>query len=216
MPRLLFEKREDSIWISHLDTMRVFQRAFRRAGLLLKHSQGFTPRAIVSIALPLSVGVESHCELLDFELENDAVVTPEILNNVLPAGICVLEILEKGRKIKELTHLKAHLVLEYDNGVSADLAERIAAFFRQETIMIEKHSRKGKTETNIVPMICNLDVQQRDGHTLDMYVLVCAQNPSLNPQLLITALELYAPELAPDFAAISREELYDAQGEVFR
>ena len=216
MPRLLFEKRGDSIWISHLDTMRVFQRAFRRAGLLLKHSQGFTPRAIVSIALPLSVGVESHCELLDFELENDAVVTPEILNNVLPAGICVLEILEKGRKIKELTHLKAHLVLEYDNGVSADLAERIAAFFRQETIMIEKHSRKGKTETNIVPMICNLDVQQRDGHTLDMQVLVCAQNPSLNPQLLITALELYAPELAPDFAAISREELYDAQGEVFR
>lgn len=216
MPRLLFEKRGDSIWISHLDTMRVFQRAFRRAGLLLKHSQGFTPRAIVSIALPLSVGVESHCELLDFELENDAVVTPEILNNVLPAGICVLKILEKGRKIKELTHLKAHLVLEYDNGVSADLAERIAAFFRQETIMIEKHSRKGKTETNIVPMICNLDVQQRDGHTLDMQVLVCAQNPSLNPQLLITALELYAPELAPDFAAISREELYDAQGEVFR
>lgn len=216
MPRLLFEKRGDSIWISHLDTMRVFQRAFRRAGLLLKHSQGFTPRAIVSIALPLSVGVESHCELLDFELENDAVVTPEILNNVLPAGICVLEILEKGRKIKELTHLKAHLVLEYDNGVSADLEERIAAFFRQETIMIEKHSRKGKTETNIVPMICNLDVQQRDGHTLDMQVLVCAQNPSLNPQLLITALELYAPELAPDFAAISREELYDAQGEVFR
>lgn len=216
MPRLLFEKRGDSIWISHLDTMRVFQRAFRRAGLLLKHSQGFTPRAIVSIALPLSVGVESHCELLDFELENDAVVTPEILNNVLPAGICVLKILEKGRKIKELTYLKAHLVLEYDNGVSADLAERIAAFFRQETIMIEKHSRKGKTETNIVPMICNLDVQQRDGHTLDMQVLVCAQNPSLNPQLLITALELYAPELAPDFAAISREELYDAQGEVFR
>ena len=216
MPRLLFEKRGDSIWISHLDTMRVFQRAFRRAGLLLKHSQGFTPRAIVSIALPLSVGVESRCELLDFELENAAVVTPEILNNVLPAGICVLEILEKGRKIKELTHLKAHLVLEYDNGVSADLAERIAAFFRQETIMIEKHSRKGKTETNIVPMICNLDVQQRDGHTLDMQVLVCAQNPSLNPQLLITALELYAPELAPDFAAISREELYDAQGEVFR
>ena len=216
MPRLLFEKKGDSIWISHLDTMRVFQRAFRRAGLLLKHSQGFTPRAIVSIALPLSVGVESRCELLDYELENDAVVTPEILNNVLPAGICVLEVLEKGRKIKELTRLKAHLVLEYDNGISADLADRIAAFFKQETIMIEKHSRKGKTETNIVPMICSMDVKQRDDHTLDMHVLVCAQNPSLNPQLLITALELYAPELAPDFAAISREELYDDQGEIFR
>ena len=70
MPRMLFEKTGDSVWISHLDLMRVFQRAFRRAGLLLKHSQGFTPRAIVSIALPLSVGMESQCELLDFELED--------------------------------------------------------------------------------------------------------------------------------------------------
>ena len=70
MPRLLFEKTGDSVWISHLDLMRIFQRAFRRAGLLLKHSQGLTPRAIVSIALPLSVGMESRCELLDFELED--------------------------------------------------------------------------------------------------------------------------------------------------
>ena len=70
MPRMLFEKTGSSVWISHLDLMRVFQRAFRRAGLLLKHSQGFTPRAIVSIALPLSVGMESQCELLDFELED--------------------------------------------------------------------------------------------------------------------------------------------------
>ena len=50
MSRLLFEKTGESIYISHLDLMRVFQRAFRRAGLLLRHSQGFTPRAIVSIA----------------------------------------------------------------------------------------------------------------------------------------------------------------------
>lgn len=216
MPRLLFEKKGDSIWISHLDTMRVFQRAFRRAGLLLKHSQGFTPRAIVSIALPLSVGVESRCELLDFELENDAPVTPQILNKVLPSGICVLEVLENGKKIKELTQLKAHLVLEYDKGITDDTVERMNAFFKQETIMIEKHSRKGKTETNIAPMIKSLEIRKRDDQTLDMEVLVCAQNPSLNPQLMITALELYVPELAPDYVAIRREEIFDANGEVFR
>ena len=121
MPRLLFEKTGDSVWVSHLDTMRVFQRAFRRAGLMLKHSQGFTPRAIVSIALPLSVGVHSCCELLDYELENDAPVTVEALNAALPVGIRVREIVENGRKIKELTHLRASLDLTYDSGVTDSL-----------------------------------------------------------------------------------------------
>ena len=69
MLRALFEKTGNAIWISHLDLMRVFQRAFKRAGLPLTHTQGYNPRPSVSIALPLSVGVESHCELLDFELE---------------------------------------------------------------------------------------------------------------------------------------------------
>ena len=55
MPRLLFEKKGNAIWISHLDLMRVFQRSFKRAGLPLTHTQGFNPRPSVSIALPLSV-----------------------------------------------------------------------------------------------------------------------------------------------------------------
>ncbi len=43
MPRLLFEKTGNAVWISHLDLMRVFQRAFRRGGILIRHSQGFPP-----------------------------------------------------------------------------------------------------------------------------------------------------------------------------
>ena len=52
MPRLLFEKTGSAVWISHLDLMRLFQRAFKRADLPLKHTQGFNPRPSVSIALP--------------------------------------------------------------------------------------------------------------------------------------------------------------------
>lgn len=59
MRRMLFEKYRNGIWISHLDLMRVFQRAFRRAGLPLQHTQGYNPHAFVSIALPLSVGTAS-------------------------------------------------------------------------------------------------------------------------------------------------------------
>ena len=73
MLRALFEKTGNAAYISHLDLMRVFQRSFKRAGLPLTHTQGFNPRPSVSIALPLSVGVESNCELLDFDLDGDKV-----------------------------------------------------------------------------------------------------------------------------------------------
>ena len=90
MARLLFEKQGKAVWISHLDLMRLFQRAFKRSGLLLKHTQGYNPRPSVSIALPLSVGVESQCELLDFELDGQELSCQEIgqrLNDALVSGI---------------------------------------------------------------------------------------------------------------------------------
>lgn len=211
MSRLLFEKIGDSIYISHLDLMRVFQRAFRRAGLLLRHSQGFTPRAIVSIALPLSVGVESVCELLDFELEQGS-ATAEALNAVLPAGIRVREVYEGGRKIKELTHLRAQVTLEYDG--AAPEASAVEALFRGETLVLEKQSKKGTAQVDILPMVRDLTVARPDGHTLVLEAVICAQNPSLNPMLLAQAVEIYAAK--PDFAAARRLEVLDAQGNVFR
>ena len=216
MPRMLFEKTGSSVWISHLDLMRIFQRAFRRAGLLLKHSQGFTPRAIVSIALPLSVGMESRCELLDFELEDGSMPDADLLNEKLPAGIRVLSIYREERKIKELTHLRAVLRLTYDGGIPADAEQGIEALFSQESLIMEKHSRKGKTEVNILPMLCEFKSTRMDGQTLEWNVLVCAQNPSLNPQLLVSALEIYAPQWKPDGATCVRTEIYDAEGNVFR
>lgn len=216
MPRLVFEKTGDSVWISHLDLMRVFQRAFRRAGLHVKHSQGYTPRAIVSIALPLSVGVESCCELLDYELETEAVVTPELLNQYLPEGIRVLDIVEQGRKVKELTHLRARLTMEYDCGVPDNVIQRLEAVYHKDSIVLEKHSKRGMTQVDIIPMIKELSIRQKDEHRIEMETVVCAQNPSLNPQMLVTALEVLAPELAPDFTMIKRLEVLDAQGNVFR
>lgn len=216
MPRMLFEKTGDSVWISHLDLMRVFQRAFRRAGLLLKHSQGFTPRAIVSIALPLSVGMESQCELLDFELEDGSCPGAEAINDKLPGGIRVLAVYPDERKIKELTHLRAEVRLTYDGGVPAGAVEGIRELFSRESLIMEKHSRKGKTEVNILPMLCEFQMEQTDANTIRWDVLVCAQNPSLNPQLLVTALEIYAPQWKPDGSFCRRVEIYDGAGNIFR
>ncbi len=216
MPRLVFEKTGDSVWISHLDLMRVFQRAFRRAGLLLKHSQGFNPRAIVSIALPLSVGVESGCELLDFELEQPEPVTPERLNAVLPQGIRVLDVLETGRKLRELTHLRASVTLTYDHGAPEHAAACIRELFRRDSLVLEKRGKKGVSEADILPMIAHLEVVQADDRTIVLNAVVCAQNPSLNPQQLAAAVECYLPELTPDTVTVRREEILDTEGRVFR
>lgn len=87
MHRIRFEKTGRAVWMSHLDLMRLMQRAFRRAGVVLHHSQGFTPHAYVSMLLPLSVGMESVCELMEYELDGELAVTPEALNAVLPEGV---------------------------------------------------------------------------------------------------------------------------------
>ncbi|MBQ3015100.1 MAG: DUF2344 domain-containing protein [Clostridia bacterium] len=114
MHRLLFEKTGKAVWMSHLDLMRVFQRAFKRAGLLLTHTQGFNPRPSVSIAMPLSVGVESSCELLDFDLDGESVDCDEILsrlNQTLVEGVRVLQVYENGKKIRDLSLFLRGIVL---------------------------------------------------------------------------------------------------------
>ena len=128
MLRALFEKTGNAAYISHLDLMRVFQRSFKRAGLPLTHTKGFNPRPSVSIALPMSLGVESTCELLDFELEGEGYSCQEIqehLNRNLIEGVRILEVYETGEKLKHLAYLSCELILEYDRGITLEEIARI-------------------------------------------------------------------------------------------
>ena len=215
MRRMLFEKTGTAIWMSHLDTMRLMQRAFRRAGVILHHSQGFTPHAYVSMLLPLSVGVASACEIMEYELDTDLRLTPEEMNAVLPEGVRVLSVYESGRKAKELTHLRAELTLVYDAGVPETAVRQIAALLSAKELLVEKRTKRGMEETDIRPMLkrCEIVAGARE---LRLNCVVCAQNPALNPMLLVSAIERYAPEAAPDFAKCRRVEVLDADGNVFR
>lgn len=217
--RLLFEKTGDAVYLSHLDLMRVFQRAFRRADILIWHSQGYSPRAYVSIALPLSVGTESSCEILDFSVEDGAVDPsrlPELLNRTLPKGVRVLSAYESARKVKYLTRLRARVTLEYDAGVPAGAAGAIAGLFSRESVVVQKAGKRGVAETDIRPMLFSLETREAGPQELALEALVSAQNPSLNPQLLVSAIETYLPAYRPDFARIRRLEVYEDDGTVFR
>ena len=219
MPRLLFEKTGNAVWISHLDLMRLFQRAFKRAGLSLKHSQGFNPRPFVSIALPLSVGVQSHCELLDFDLDVQDVSCEEIvsrLNQALVSGVKVLQCYDTGRKLKELSLLRCAVLLQYDNEIENAAHTEIKQLFSRDSVTVPKKTKNGVQDQDIIPMIHEFALEQRDKHTLRLEALISCQNPTLNPMQLATAIALYLPEYQPDDTRITRLELYDADQTIFR
>ena len=220
MPRILFEKKGNAVWISHLDLMRLFQRAFKRAGLPLTHTQGFNPRPSVSIALPLSVGVESSCELLDFELDGDKVANRIVrgkLNDYLVPGIRVIKVYDNMEKIKNLAHLDTVVSLEYDKGIPEDCVSRLKELFSREEVLVEKKTKSnGIQDQNIIPMIKSMEIMQMDDHTVELKARVCCQNPTLNPMQLHAAIVRHLPELTPDFAKGARLEIYDIEGNIFR
>lgn len=219
MNRLLFEKTGKAIYISHLDTMAMFPRIFLRAGLHVKFTQGMSPHAYVSIALPLSVGMSSQCEILDFTLEEEGVALeslPELLNPYFPAGIRVLAAYDSTEKVKNLRYLRCQMHLEYDAGVGEETAEALQALFSRSEIFVEKKTKKGMVETDIRPMIMSMEVQQLSQQELLLETVICAQEPSLNPQYLTKAIARHASDHVPDFFWAHRVEVYDGDMQVFR
>lgn len=219
MPRALFEKTGAAVYISHLDLMRLFQRAFKRAGLPLTHTKGFNPRPSVSIALPLSLGVSSHCELLDFDLEGEKVpndVILEKLNACLVEGVSVLQVYDSGAKIGKIAYLECAVSLEYDRDLPENAVGQLTEFFTREELIVEKKGKNGLTEQNISPMIKKLTVEPVSEREMVLHALICCQNPTLNPMQLSAAIEKYLPDLAPDFSVCTRLEVYDIENNVFR
>jgi len=215
--RLLFSKTGRSRFISHLDLMRTFQRAFLRADIAIKHTEGFHPHAFVSIALPLSVGYGSCCEILEFGLLEG--VTPEEvpakLNAVLPEGIEVLSCYDAEKPVKALAWVDYSAVWEYDTPVAREAAASLQELLGQESLVIQKKSKKAKsgfTEVDLIPLISSCEITAEE-QTISFHMVVRAQNPGLNPALLA---EVLPEELRPDFTAYSRQEILCEDGTVFR
>ena len=218
--RLLFTKTGRARYISHLDLMRTFQRAFSRAKIQIKHTEGFNPHPFVSIALPLSVGFSSQCEILEFGLMGDITPeeVPERMNAVLPEGIIIHHCYPAERKLKELTHINYILNFEYPEGRPHACEGAIQELLGRESLVVKKKSNKSKkgfTEVDLIPLIRSWNMECRsDSMTLDM--VLSAQNPGLNPELIRGAFCDAYPEFAPDFVTFHRRDILDAEGRAFR
>ena len=218
--RIQFVKTGRARYISHLDLMRTFQRAFLRSGLQVRHTEGFNPHAYVSIALPLSVGYSSQCEILEFGLPEgaDRSQVPERLTRALPEGITVTRCYGGGRPVRELCWVNYIITLEYDAGAPVGAENAIRALLSRESLVMQKKSnksKKGYTEVDLIPLIKGFNLEcQSDTLTLD--AVLCAQNPGLNPELIRAAFCQAYPEYAPDFVTFHRREVLDIDGKPFR
>ena len=215
--RLLFEKTGLGVYISHLDLMRTMQRAFIRAGLHVKHTEGFNPRPHMVFALPLSVGCASTCELVDFRLESDhpSEELCAMLAPCLPEGVRPITAYEPEKKFKEIKWLKVEGILHYEKSAADDAADRIADIFAKEELVVRRKTKRGEDDFNLAPYVKDVSCEIR-GKDILVRAVISAQEPTINPALIVSAIKNEMPELAPEFAEFTRVALFDAEMNSFR
>lgn len=215
--RLRFKKTGKAVYISHLDLMRVVQRIFLRAGTPIKYSEGFNPHALISICLPLSVGMASECELMDFRVTRDVdlAALPGELNAVSPEGVRFLSAYELERKAALIKWLRVRCEFEYDARDTAALLPELEAYFAAPQVPVTRRTKRGEGEFDLAPNLRDAVWTAEPGLVI-LECLISAQEPTVNPELLVASLREHAPELAPDFARFTRIETYDADLAVFR
>jgi len=213
--RLRFSKTGKAKYISHLDLMSTMRRALLRAGVELKYSEGFNPHPYMSAALPLPVGYESVCELMDIETTGkfSRGILPEAVTASLPEGLEVHEAYIPERKFNGIAWLEISGELYYDKGKPPDAADLLAERFKAESIIISKKTKRGVSDIDIAQLIRNVSFAD---HDMTLRAIVSAQNPTINPENLWSALDGKYSALIPDFALFTRIEVYDRNMNVFR
>ena len=221
--RFLFEKTGTAKYISHLDLMRTVKRAFTRAGISLRHSEGFNPHPIMTFALPLSVGQESICELLDVEMVGEL---PEnvlrAFNAALPSGLRATEVYGPTQKLARVKWLHIEGVLHYDNGIPNDAVPRISAVFDADVLVIHKKTKRGEGDYDIKDGINSIRFSEYDGKKIAVTAMLSGQNPTINPNAITELLTNASKrtdsdaDIAPSFAEYRRIEIYDEDFRVFR
>jgi radical SAM-linked protein len=192
--RARFMKTGRAVYISHLDLMRTFVRAFRRTDIPFWYTEGFTPRIYLDFPLPLTLGVVGMNEFFDFAVFGDKDLSNEYkdkLNTVLPSGIRIIEIAQPVHDRMEIA------LAAYDIRISGVTADELGGFFGQEKIEAEKFSKKSgmkiidlKTFTGTPEII-----ETADGITLRL-TLPAGGKLNINSTVLTDTIKKAFPEKA--------------------
>ena len=212
--RVKFTKHGPIKYVGHLDMMRYFQKAIRRAGLDVSYSEGYSPHMIMSFASPLGVGMESDAEYFDMQMNSEIEPAEAIrlLNEQMAEGVEVVQftpLAEGAKKSMTITSATDYIV-EFRQGHNPpcradELSDRIMAFMAQPEINVIKKTKKSETMTDIKPMIYRFE--EADGR-LSMCLAAGSVN-NLNVKLLLeTFYNFCGTEYDALGCQITRSEVY--------
>jgi len=192
--RIRFCRGEEVRFISHLDIMRLWQRALNRAGVPLAYSEGFNPHPRMSLAAPLALGVTSEAELMDVVLAKWA--SPhsftEAINRQLPPGIKILQVYNTPLTMPSLQSLVRYaeytVELETEKG-QKDIESAIAQLLAAEHLPWQHQRDTGPRHYDLRALINNLWlIDQSNGYCTIGMKLRCDSGGSGRPEQVAAAL----------------------------
>ncbi|MCQ4635828.1 TIGR03936 family radical SAM-associated protein [Anaerovorax odorimutans] len=191
-----FSKEGYICYTSHLDMLRLFKRALKKAGIKLSYSQGFNPHPKMGFAQPLSLGYSSIGEYLEFETDEDYSESElkKALDRQMPEGVNLFECKKLiGQKKSLAARTKS---AEYIIGIplgrepKKDGQTLCEEFLKQKEILVPKKQKKSKEmkDVNIRDKIRLLNFVIAGENLLVTAILDCGSESNLSPELLIAAL----------------------------
>ena len=221
--RIRFRKVGSMQYISHLDLQRTLGRVFIRAGLPLWFTKGFNPHPKLNFAMPLSVGTQSECELLDlrFKTDMDPAEVMERMNRQLTDELRVTEVYVPETKFSDIAYAAYEFEI-HTEGADAALADRISTLLHTAPLMMTKRTKSGEKEIDIIPQIRRSTVcYAADDDCIYLAAELSATTDNfLNPELLMTALIQHCGIMQGDpmkeYYTIIRRRILTGEGEDFR
>ena len=213
--RIRFFKHDRAKYISHLDLMRCMTRVMRRTKIPVWYTEGFHPHLYLTFAQPLSLGFESECEFMEFQLVQP-MEYEEIkrrLNAILPPEMQVVKVYEPQRKMDAIGFSEFDIRLYPEKGTDA-IERAFQELMKKETWQVEKKTKRGVSVIDIRPYVQIVDTGYTSSEWYIRVKLPGGQNFSLNPNLLISLLLQDTQE--PDcLSRVKRVAVYDENGVLF-
>ncbi|MBQ6496711.1 MAG: DUF2344 domain-containing protein [Firmicutes bacterium] len=223
-----FSKTGTICYTSHLDLLKVFKRAFKKAGIRIAYSQGFNPHPKMGFGQPLSLGYWGLEEYVEFETvaadPSEEEMTPQdmlsALSAIMPEGLELKRILEAPwlRKTLAAENIAAEHMIEIP-ALFGDADDIRARFLGQEQILVLKKQKKKQepVQIDIKSKIRELRFHVAEGTTYIDAVLDSGSESNLSPELLINALtecfDLHVPRSEMNVARkrlIFKEQVQEA------
>lgn len=216
--RIKFSKQGAMKFIGHLDILRYFQKAMRRADVDMRYSEGFSPHQIMSFAAPLGVGLTSSGEYMDIEILSTGSSQEMVdrLNQVMVEGMEVLSFKKLPDNAGNAMSMVAacDYTIRFREGRESGLEISETEFFQEldqflydGNLEIIKKTKKGEKQMDIKPYIYEHFVSE-DSSSIFLK-LASGSSANIKPELVLEAFYKERDKECPPFAfQINREEVY--------